>query len=168
MLCGPGSTGTPPFGRPERGSTSRGALAGLSVPEEQRDEIRQRSCCRSESSLLALPLFRHSQEGVFEEEQKGYANKRFWLLFWLYDYRKEAWKRDDESGKWDIYARSRMLWHVMHYERVNDHKTLDLFPGITYDSNPGERKVFSILWRLFRYDWEKDRGTKLHLFFIPF
>jgi hypothetical protein len=55
----------------------------------------------------------------------------------------------------------------MHYERVNDESSLDIFPGITYDRLE-EGTTFSFLWRVFRYEREADGDRKLHILFIPF
>ena len=55
----------------------------------------------------------------------------------------------------------------MHYERTGDHSAFDMFPGITVDRTPGEKKVVSFLWRVFRYERDKE-GTRVHVLFIPF
>ena len=64
--------------------------------------------------------------------------------------------------------RARVLWRVMHYERDGDHKTLDMFPFITYDREPssGFRKI-SFAWRLFRYERGRDGSLKTDVLFIP-
>ena len=115
-----------------------------------------------------FPLWYYGREGTFEGEQKAPAESEFNLLWFLYDHKEQVTESKEEPGTWQTYVRSRILWRVMHYERVDDYTTLDVLPGITYDNKPGEKKVFSFLWRVFRYEWDKEEGRKYHVLFIPF
>ncbi len=114
-----------------------------------------------------LPLFGRGYDGDMEAPT-GPAESNFWLLGWLYDSKKQLRPTAADPQKRDVYARRRILWRVMNYERVNDSTSLDVFPGITYDKTPGKRKVVSFLWHVFRYEWDKDKGTRVHVLFIPF
>lgn len=102
------------------------------------------------------------------EEGPPLGEREFNLLWRLYDYRKKMTEKEDKPAERDTYVRHRILWRLMHYERVNDYTTLDVFPGITWDSKPGEKEVFSFLWRFVRYEWHREKGTQFYLFFIPF
>jgi hypothetical protein len=117
------------------------------------------------TETMVLPLWRSWRKGL--EDGRGTGEKGFWLLGWLYDSKKRVTQRSDGSGL-DTYVRRRVLWRLMHYERENDQVSLDVFPGITYDRTPGESKTFSLLWRVFRYEWDRETGTKVHVLFIPF
>jgi len=87
------------------------------------------------------------------------------LLLALYDYKREV--RPSEEGEHvSDYTRSRVLWRLWHYEKLNGDVSVDVFPGITYDSRKdGFRKV-SFLWRMFRYE-AGPVGKKLDLLFVP-
>jgi len=122
----------------------------------------------SEARTFVLPLWGYWREGLVAGEAQGTGKKGFWLLGPLYDFQKRVTEREDASGELDTYVRHRVLWRLMHYERRNEQTTLDVFPGITYDKTPGRKKTFSLLWRVFRYEWDKETGTKVHVLFIPF
>ena len=96
------------------------------------------------------------------------GEREFNLLWRLYDYEKEMTAGEEETGSRNVYVRHRILWRLMHYERTNDYTTLDLFPGITWDSKEGEQETFSFLWRFLRYEWDREEGTRFYFFFIPF
>lgn len=121
---------------------------------------------RTDLNLLLLADY----DSHTENAKKGgpLGEREFNLLWRLYDYRKEMTVSEEEPGKRDVYVRHRILWHFMHYERTNDYTTLDLFPGITWDSKEGEKETFSFLWRFLRYEWDSEEGTDFYLFFIPF
>jgi hypothetical protein len=91
------------------------------------------------------------------------------LLWRVWDSkRRTVVDRTGDKPVTNTYTRSRVLWRVVHYEKKNDSVALDILPGITYDSTPGKHKSASFLWRVFRYEWNKDTGTKVHILFIPF
>ena len=87
------------------------------------------------------------------------------VLGLLYDYRREV--APGAPGTND-YARSRVLWRLWHYERLNGDASLDVFPGFTYDRKADGFKQVSFLWRFFRYERDAEGGRKLDLLFIPF
>lgn len=91
-----------------------------------------------------------------------------WQVLWeLVDYKREQMLRPSPAGS-DDSSRLRVLWRVVYYERRGDDVSFDALPGITYDSRPGEKKVFSFLWRVLRYEWDHEEGTKWHVLFVPF
>jgi hypothetical protein len=118
-------------------------------------------------SLTVLALFHHARTGDPDSAESPRGRRWFWFLGPLFDSLKEVTPAEGEPGETDLYVRRRILWRVMHYERVNDETSLDLFPGITYDTGPG-RKTFSLLWRVFRYERRPDAPSKYHVLFIPF
>ncbi len=90
------------------------------------------------------------------------------LLLWLYDSRRERGHTSpQERSEPHDYTRRRVLWRIVHYERLNGVSSLDAFPGITYDRDPtaGKRKL-SLLWRCFRYDRDAET-TAVDVLFLP-
>jgi len=80
------------------------------------------------------------------------------VLLLLADYKREI-DRLADTGELNDYTRSRVLWRLWHYERINGKVSVDM-PGITYDSRPDGFRKFSFLWRVFRYE-KGPEGTKL-------
>ncbi|MEF8788232.1 MAG: hypothetical protein V5A84_04110, partial [Planctomycetota bacterium] len=115
-----------------------------------------------------LLLFLANYDSRTRERKSSDRRSSFNLLWRLYDYTREVTSKEDEPSAFDVYVRHRILWRVMHYERVNDYTTLDVFPGITWDSKPGEKETFSFLWRFLRYEWDDEKGTTFYFMFIPF
>lgn len=93
-------------------------------------------------------------EGTDELHKKGS------VLLLLGDYKREI-QRLPDTGELNDYTRSRVLWRLWHYERLNGEVTVDL-PGITYDSRPDGFRQFSFLWRVFRYE-KGPEGKKLDI-----
>jgi hypothetical protein len=88
------------------------------------------------------------------------------LLLALFDYRHE-WGRLPPDQTSHRYSRWRVLYHLYHHERLNGATSIDIFPGITIDHNPGKgKRKISFLWRLFRYERSPDR-LALDLCFLP-
>ncbi|MCL1856487.1 MAG: hypothetical protein FWF84_02440 [Kiritimatiellaeota bacterium] len=84
------------------------------------------------------------------------------ILLFLYDTRRETSLSDNRD-----YVRRRVLWRLMHYERLNGDVSLDIFPAITYDAKTDGARKISFLWRFFRYETSPSAPTKLDLLFIP-
>jgi hypothetical protein len=110
------------------------------------------------------PLWRYRAHTVGENDEEA----EFGLLGWLYDYRRQRKMLAPDATQADEYVRARILWRLMHYERLNRHSTLDVFPFITYDRrrDTGFKKV-SFAWRLFRYECDGKGGRKLDVLFLP-
>lgn len=90
------------------------------------------------------------------------------LLLCLYDSKREVGHTPPtEAEAPHDYTRRRVLFRLVHYEKLNGATSVDVFPGITYDRTAelGKRK-FSLLWRFFRYE-RKPESTKVDLLFIP-
>lgn len=112
------------------------------------------------------------------DESDARSGSDFRILGWLYDCRSRrhpALEQKGDAGQAttqgegaEDYVRSRILWRVMHYERLNERSSLDIFPFITYDSHKdSEFRKFSFLWRFVRYERTDKGGLKLDLLFIP-
>ena len=57
--------------------------------------------------------------------------------------------------------------HVDVGERLDDHRTMDLFPFITWDRKGDGYRQFSFLWRLYRNERKAGGGRNLDLLFLP-
>ena len=93
----------------------------------------------------------------------------FRLLGWLYDYRsRQTAPTAIAMDTQEEYVRARILWRLMHYERIKDRRSLDLFPFITYDRDKGsEFKKISFVWRLFRYERDRAGNVDMDVLFFP-
>ncbi|MDD5707597.1 MAG: hypothetical protein PHR35_16875, partial [Kiritimatiellae bacterium] len=79
------------------------------------------------------------------------------LLYCLYDYRHERGHQPTGSAPYD-YTRRRVLFRLYHHERLNGATSIDIFPAMTYDSDPAaDKRQFSLLWWLFRYQRDPER-----------
>ncbi len=94
--------------------------------------------------------------------QKDYRLEQNSFLLFLYDYRREHSQTDNHD-----YIRRRILWRLMHYEKLNGDTTLDIFPAITWDTKADGSFKTSFLWRFFRYEKPAAGNTKLDILFIP-
>ena len=112
-----------------------------------------------------FPLWSYSQRTW---RKTGHEDRDFRVLGWLYDYRFRGGRhpKDKPEEKQD-YTRARILWRAMHYERVNDDRSLDLFPFITWDRRADGTRQFTFLWRLYRSRRAPDGGRKLDILFLP-
>jgi len=81
--------------------------------------------------------------------------KRYSALFRLFDYQRKT----------DGAKSLRILWRLFHREVDGKKKSLEMFPFIDTESEPGKKR-FSIGWRLFEYQREGERRS-LRLFFSP-
>ncbi len=110
-----------------------------------------------------FPLWRYSKDRI--PAKKEYVTD--WsLLMFLYDYKHESGKSESDQNKTVDKVRSRVLWYLWHYERLDKDISLDIFPAITYDKKSDGLKQISFLWRLFRY--KKCNGrTEMDLLFLP-
>ena len=84
------------------------------------------------------------------------------LLVWFYTYTRHADRLSATSS-----ARHRVLWKLWDWERSDGDVSLDVFPGFTYDSKTNGYTKTSLLWRLFRYESDPEKGTAADLLFIP-
>ena len=107
-----------------------------------------------------FPLWKN---GMTEGRQSGDLEKTSSYLGFLYDTRQEK-----QSEKEYDYIRRRVLWRLLHYEKLNGDTSTDIFPGITIDSHKDGYYKCSVLWRLFRYEKDPEGGgKKLDLLFVP-
>jgi hypothetical protein len=112
-----------------------------------------------------FPLWRYKNVDKPAEGRSDVAGS---FLLWLYEYNRTVGPLAQAPAGTNDYTRSRVLWHLWHYERLNDDVSVDVFPGFTYDRKNDGFKKFSWLWRFFRYERSKDGGKKLDVLFIPF
>lgn len=105
------------------------------------------------------PLWEYNR---FEEIENKHRRSDFSLGTFLY---RSHLERDAtaETGS----ARRRVLWKVIDYERNDDALSLDVFPGITWDSKDNGYSKCSFLWRMFRNERTEDGGRNLDILFIP-
>ncbi|MGN0847998.1 MAG: hypothetical protein ACI4RA_11545 [Kiritimatiellia bacterium] len=85
------------------------------------------------------------------------------LFAWLYS--GHFWR---DRFKGEVRRRQRVLRKLWDWDERDGGVSLDVFPGFTYDRNKiGATKV-SLLWRLFRYETDPEKGTKeIDLLFLP-
>lgn len=81
------------------------------------------------------------------------------MLLWLYNYRHTVRPQEE-------YVCRRFIWRAYYYERKNDDVSVDIFPGITYDSTHDGFKRWAWLGRVFRYE-RGPEGRKLDLLLVP-
>lgn len=61
----------------------------------------------------------------------------------------------------------RVLWKLWAWERKGADVSLDMFPGVTWDSHADGYRKAAWLWRLFRWEKSADGKTSVDLLFIP-
>jgi hypothetical protein len=122
------------------------------------------SCVRTErTSNGCFPLWSYSSEPL----PSGKGNETSGsLLLLLYDYMRTVTPKASAPDEKDVCVRTRVLWRLWHYERVNNDVSVDVFPAITYDRQGTTLRKASFLWRLFRYERGPD-GRKVDLLFLP-
>jgi hypothetical protein len=92
----------------------------------------------------------------------------FSLLGLVYDYRlREGRPAREDAEKTEDYVQARVLWRLFHYERLDEDKSVDVFPAITWDSRADGYRQFSFIWRLFRIERTGDGRRNLDFLFIP-
>ena len=87
-----------------------------------------------------------------------------WHLFLPFGYYHE-WNADVTKGT--CRRRHSVLWKLWDWEERDGDVSLDAFPGFTYDSKKDGYVKTSLLWRLFRYENDPEKGKKVDLLFIP-
>jgi hypothetical protein len=93
------------------------------------------------------------------------TERRRTVLLFLWDYLRE-YPRTMAGGARSDYVRSRMLYRLWHYERLDDAVSVDMIPAITYDRKADERRKVSFLWRAFRYE-RAGTDRAVDLLFVP-
>ncbi len=113
----------------------------------------------------AFPLWNYALRSTPAE---GISRSDTSILLWLYDYKHEVnplpGVRPVETND---YTRSRVLWRLWHYERLNGDVSVDVFPSFTYDRKTDGFKKVSFLWRGFRYERAPGGSSKLDILFVP-
>jgi len=135
------------------------------VEQEEKESVRE-GRPEPRRGLGLFPLFWYTREGRPDAREGTEGKQTFSLLVRLFDHLREVRESDEAEGEMERYRRWRVLWRLVHYERLDDAASLDVFPGITWDKSP-DRTSVSFLWRLFRYE-RSEEGTRVHLLFIPF
>jgi hypothetical protein len=110
-----------------------------------------------------LPLWSYARSEAVSGTTLNVSSR---ILLALYDYKREVGPISASDPTSNDYTRSRVLWRLWHYERLNNDVSIDVFPGITYDRKQQDFKKFAFLWRFFRYQRDPV-GTKIDLLFIP-
>ncbi len=88
------------------------------------------------------------------------------LLLAVFDTRHETEAAKGGKSAQD-YRRRRILWRLWHYEKRNGNVSVDIFPGITYDTRADGFSKTSFLWRFYRYERHPEGGVDLDLLFLP-
>ena len=82
-----------------------------------------------------------------------------WLVY------QHDWKTDAVKGT--SKQCHNVLWKLWDWEEENGNIALDVFPGFTYDSKTNGYVKTSLLWRLFRYENDPEKGRKVDFLFLP-
>ena len=82
-----------------------------------------------------------------------------WLVY------QHDWKTDAVKGT--SKQCHNVLWKLWDWEEENGNIALDVFPGFTYDSKTNGYVKTSLLWRLFRYENDSEKGRKVDFLFLP-
>ena len=77
------------------------------------------------------------------------------------------WHSKHEASKGHEYDMKSILWRFWHYEKLNGDVTVDSFPFFTYDSKTNGFSKTSLLWRLFRNEYDPEKGRAVDVLFIP-
>jgi len=158
--------------RPERKPSPAANDLGLSSDFE-REPAPTPPTARTNATLVrdnnrahgVFPLWSHETEATPAE---GRNKQDTSVLLWLYDYQHEQGPLPGKTARADHdYTRSRVLWRLWHYEKLNGDVSVDVFPAITYDHKTDGFKKVSFLWRFFRYERGADGETKLDALFLP-
>jgi hypothetical protein len=65
------------------------------------------------------------------------------------------------------WARRRVLWKLWDWERTGGDVSVDVFPGVTWDSREDGYRKASWLWRAFRWERDAEGKTSMDVLFIP-
>lgn len=134
------------------------------VPERLRKEGADGKRIDHVRSHGFFPLWSHRSSRT---EGRSHEQSKTSVLLALFDHKHEVRPAREPAGEPSDYTLSRVLWRLWHYEKLNGDVSVDVFPGITYDSRPDEAfRSVSFLWRLFRYETSAT-GKKLDLLFLP-
>lgn len=98
-----------------------------------------------------------SKTKVFDGEIS--SNKSLFGLMWSSRHEKIADVRE--------CSKCSFLWLLWRCEDRDGDVSLDIFPGITYDTKKDGYMKMSFLWRFFRYENVPDGKTSVDLFFLP-
>ena len=64
-------------------------------------------------------------------------------------------------------VRHRVLWKLWDWERKGEEVSLDMFPGVTWDSRADGYRKAAWLWRLFRWEKDAEGRTSVDVLFVP-
>ena len=109
-----------------------------------------------------FPLWSYSRQGNDGEKELNVERS---ILLFLHDYEREV--KTAKDGTVSDYTRSRVLFRLWHYERLNGDVSVDVLPAITYDRKADGFKKVTFLWRFFRYERDAGGAKKMDLLFIP-
>ena len=85
-----------------------------------------------------------------------------WFLAVVYESERKI-----DRIKGSDYVCHNVLWKLWDWEREDGNIALDVFPGFTYDSKTNGYRKVSLLWRLFRYENDPEKGIAADLLFLP-
>ncbi len=126
----------------------------------------RRNTCTEQHRRRLFPLWRSRQrveidvtDGI-ETARRTTASRK--AALWLFEDRRES---DTGSGR--RYRRTRVLGHLVDYERLNDDVSVDVFPAISWDRRADGRRRTSVLWRLYRSEVDAEGRRWLDVLFLP-
>ena len=78
------------------------------------------------------------------------------------------WHSKHEASKGHEYDMKSILWRFWHYENLNGDVSVDSFPFFTYDSKTDGYSKTSLMWRLFRNEYDpKTKRRSVDILFVP-
>jgi hypothetical protein len=116
----------------------------------------------NESSWV-FPFWSHDVKQV----AGGDSVEKSAALLALYDTKHETVPLATAPNGVQDYTRKRLLWHLWHYEKTNGDVSVDIFPGIAWDSKPDGFHQLAWLWRLVRWQRDGEGKRKFDLLFLP-
>ncbi len=145
----------------DRPGYSSGHLLGIYNSSHQTyvyDDLPEDALTPPAENITQLEQQEVNQLPGFESRVLEKGRLDIWPLF--YDHEKRVYENGDD------YELSRVFWRLYHDERLNDERTVDIFPFFTYDSVGEEKTSWSWFVKFLRYERKKDSGS-FHFLFIP-
>jgi len=66
-----------------------------------------------------------------------------------------------------VTSKKSVLWRFWHYEMKDGNVSVDSFPFFTYDAKKDGYEKTSLLWRLFRNEYDPKKSREVDFLFIP-
>ena len=139
------------------------------IYEQAEGPHRRNYAIRRDENARVLPLlsgWRTREAAVFDAASRRLLGRQSSTAFEiggpLFTYESRSDTRTGASS-----SRSRVLWWLWNREEKNGQVSLDVFPGLTFDTRPDGYVKTSFLWRLFRYENDPAGGVSADVLFVP-